>query len=97
MTMIVELTFEQIADAVRRLPPADRAQLFRLFILESEPEGPTSSSSMQPGENALPHRERGELDQQLATAADILLEEYLNNKELTAFSALDGEVVHEEI
>ncbi|MBI4670635.1 MAG: hypothetical protein HY741_03070 [Chloroflexi bacterium] len=98
MTLTVELTLDQIADAIRRLTPDERVMLFRLI------------TNQPPSEQLVPKRAvpqvteqksdyvtaRAELDRELAIAAEALLPDYLNDKELTAFTALDAEDFYAE-
>lgn len=93
MTLTVELTLEQIAGAIRRLSPDERLMLFRLVTNQgtqekSEVDFTAPRIAEQRSDYVLA---RAELDRELAIAAEALLPDYTNDKELTAFTALDAE------
>lgn len=98
MKLTVELTLEQIANAIRRLSPEERVTLFQLITVSSPTEknpavDPISQVAEQKENYAIA---RAELDRELATAAEALLPDYMNDKELVAFGALDGEDFYAE-
>ncbi|OQY96052.1 MAG: hypothetical protein B6D41_05455 [Chloroflexi bacterium UTCFX4] len=93
MTLTVELTLEQIADAIRYLSPEERITLFHLIAAPSATEKNVAIDSIsQVAEQKEAYAvARAELDRELAAAAQALLPDYVNDKELAAFAALDGE------
>jgi hypothetical protein len=93
MTLTVELTLDQIVDAIRRLTPDERITLFRLLTIQA----PNNQAAVEYSVPQITERKsdyitaRAELDRGLAVAAEALLPDYLNDKALTAFTALDTE------
>lgn len=97
MAVTIELTFEQIADAIRHLSPDERLTLFRLVINQATVEQSGIGTTLQVSERKSDYATaRAELDRELAIAAEALLDDYTNDKELTAFSALDAEDFYAE-
>ncbi len=98
MTLTVELTLEQIANAIRRLTPEERVTLFHLITVSTPTEkGLAVDSISQVAEQKENYAiTRAELDRELATAAEALLPDYANDKELAAFAALDEEDFYAE-
>lgn len=97
MTLTVELTIEQIARAIRRLSLDERITLFRLITNQELGQSAVEHGVSQIAEPKSEYTAaRAELDRELAIAAEALLPEYQNDKELTAFAALDTEDFYAE-
>jgi len=79
------MTSTQILDEIRKLPAAERLRVAETILREAQ-------TPLRPLESESDIQAR---QQQLCAAAEALLQDYLNDPELTAFTSLDGEEVHE--
>lgn len=82
---VILMTSTQILDEIRKLPAVERLRVAETILREVQ-------TSIQPVENEQDIQAR---QQQMGVAAQILLQDYLNDPELTAFTSLDREEVHE--
>jgi hypothetical protein len=75
----------QILEEIKRLPPGERLTLIEATLHTLRAELPLASAKLT----------RAERRRRLADGARALLADYRTDKELTVFSALDGEDIYE--
>jgi vacuolar-type H+-ATPase subunit E/Vma4 len=79
------MTSIQFLSEIRKLPAAERLQVVETILQEIRKDLQQLTDK----------RDTRALQQQMRAAAEVLLQDYLNDPELTVFTSLDGEEVHE--
>lgn len=87
MNLILEIGYEQLLQLFRQLPPKQKKQ----FLKEIEKEMIEVDTNINLVEEPSPDYPRMEMQ----AAATLLLDDYLHDEELTAFTVLDTETFHE--
>jgi len=87
MTLKLEIGYEQLLHLFRQLPPKQKRQ----FLKDIEKEALGADNQVDFVQE--PSADYAKTDMEMA--ASLLLDDYLHDEELTAFTALDAEPFHE--